>query len=92
MQVEDIHAASPQLRQALLDALRYLLGQMLTRGVWVTLRRKHQTSFLPFRVSCKRLLLPAYVGSCCVDFVVALRLEVIEDFVVLCWICDASAG
>ena len=92
VQIEDIDTVRAQLGQALIHALGQALGLVLAGLVRVAFRGEHEAAFLPFGVAREGFLLAADVGAGRVDFVVALRLEVVEDLGVFGRVGDAGAG
>lgn len=80
VKVENIDAIRPQLLQVPVKLLAEVCSIVTAmRRSRVELRSQFETPLLPSRFSCESLLFGTDVAVCCVDLVVSLVLEVVED-------------
>jgi hypothetical protein len=83
MQIKNIYTIRAQLLQTGLEMLRQDFGFMIDATSRVDFGRNGQTTLFPVGFAGEGFLLAADVAARCVDFVVALGLEVVEAFLVL---------
>jgi hypothetical protein len=92
VQVEDVYAVCSELFETSLEVLLQPVGLVNASLIWVHLGGEGKAAVLPSRLARPCLLLAANVHAGCVDFIVALGLEVVEMLGEVVEVCDASAG
>lgn len=89
MQIENIHLISAQFLERGLDIVAQVFGFVFAWLGWVSLGGQLQAAFFPASLAREGFLFPVDVDAGGVDFVVALRLEVVEVLVEVVEGCDA---
>lgn len=77
MQVEDVNVVGSELFETSLQALRQVLGLVLSGVLGVAFGGESQTALPPFGLARESLLLTADICSGSVDLIIALGLEVV---------------
>lgn len=91
MQIKNIHLVSAQFLERQLEIAAQVLRLVFTRLCWICLGGQLQAALLPPSLARECFLLAVNVDARGVDFVVALRLQVVQLLVEVVQRCDARA-
>jgi hypothetical protein len=92
MQIEYIHRIGAKLTQRLVRMLFQTFGLVDSSLVRVALGGECEATVLPLGISGPGLLFAGNVHPRRINFIVALRLKVVEMFVVFIQVSDSRAG
>ena len=93
MQVENVNRVCAQLLQARVEVLLEPIWLVHTGFVRVDLCGERESAISPLRITCPCLLLATDIHARCVDFIVALTLEVVEmlcELIEVRYACSSS--
>lgn len=92
MEIEDIHAVSTKLLQTSGEMLLQILGLVDASLEWVDFGSKSKAAVFPSSLARPCFLPAADIHARSIDFIVALRLEVIKVFGKLIKLSDTRAA